>query len=74
MFDPKVAQLKKKTLLRASEGTAELLGWSNKRPLEAKKRMEELKEKYKEFNPIFFSAQEKLNLQSVVGEIVSALA
>ncbi|MDA1061277.1 MAG: GTPase HflX [bacterium] len=73
MFDPKFAALKKKSLLKASKGTAELLGWSSKRPEAAKSHINELSEKYKEFNPIFFSAQEKLNLYSIVSKIVAEL-
>jgi GTPase len=70
IFDKEAAKREKKGLLKAGKGTSELLGWTdNKDKDKAQKRIEELKDKYQNFNPIFISAFEKLNLETLIGEL-----
>lgn len=73
MFDEQAAAREKSSLLKAEKGTAEILGWSHKKPEHAKTHIESLAEQYKNYNPIFFSAQERLNLQALVERIEKSL-
>lgn len=55
------------SILKAGIHTAELLGWvdSNVRD-KAHQKMSVLKQKYKEYSPIFVSAEEKMNLEKLI--------
>ena len=56
--------------MKAGKDTVELLGWSDpKSRLEAMFIIKELGNLYKEFNPIFVSANEKMNLETLIDTI-----
>jgi len=70
LFDPPDENAKKTTLMKAGKDTVELLGWSDpKSRLEAMFIIKELGNLYKEFNPIFVSANEKMNLETLIDTI-----
>lgn len=74
MFDPSEMERGKRTLLKAGKGTSELLGWhTGKKKGAALKIINSLKRKYDQFTPLFFSAEEKLNLEKLIKEIVANL-
>ncbi len=66
---------KKQTLHKASPETAALLGWNDSltKNEEARKYMDTLNKKYKEFSPIFVSAHSKLNLESLIDTLSSII-
>lgn len=56
-------------IVEAGEGASELLGWEDKEKKEALEKMSKLRKKYSNFNPVFFSAEEKLNLEETINKI-----
>lgn len=74
LFDPHEMQRGKRSLLKAGKGTSELLGWhTGKKKGPALKIINSLKRKYDQFTPLFFSAEEKLNLEKLIKEVVANL-
>ncbi len=57
---------KNATLVKAGQCASEFLGWENKSKKDAKEKIKKLKLKYKNFSPIFFSAEKKWGLDELV--------
>ncbi len=60
-------------LIKAGVGASELLGWEGKEKTKSKKIIQKLKERYKKFNPIFFSAEEKWGIEEVKDRLNKSL-
>ncbi len=62
-------------IVEAGEGASELLGWVDKKQKkEAKTKISGLRKKYAKFSPLFFSAEERLNLKKVEEEMKQVVA
>ncbi len=70
MFEEKKEKTRRNTLLKAGKDTAALLGWVNHKKVdEALYKIKKLEEKYKKHNPVFVSAEEKINLKELIKKI-----
>lgn len=74
VFEKEVPK-RNRALMKAGINTAEILGWvGNKKKEEALAKIHRLKERYKKYTPVFFSAHTKLNLEALIEKIVEKLA
>jgi len=71
IFEPVADRKREYSLLQAGPETTDLLGWTDSKIKNdlARKQMKNLVKQYKDFSPIFISANEKINLEALITEL-----
>lgn len=73
LFEAPKEHKREYTLMKAGPDTAELLGWinTNIKNDTARRRMKKLTKEYQEYWPTFVSADQQMNLETLIGELAS---